>query len=44
MQGRSFKPQIRIEVGGGVYVFDGLAGLLDPSKTPPRRATAIDMK
>jgi hypothetical protein len=33
-----------MELGGGVYVFDGLVGILDPSKTPPRRATAIDMK
>jgi hypothetical protein len=31
-------------MGGGAYVFVELAGLRDPSKTPPRRATAIEIK
>jgi len=35
---------MRIEEGGGAYVFDALCDLHDASKAPPRRATAIEMK
>jgi hypothetical protein len=35
---------MRIELGGGAYVFVEGTGFHSLSKTPLRRATAIDMK
>jgi len=35
---------MRMVVGGRAYMFAKLAGFHDPGKTPPRRATVIDIK
>jgi hypothetical protein len=35
---------MRIEVGGGAYVFDALFDVHDASTTPPKRATGIKIK
>jgi hypothetical protein len=34
---------MRIDAGGGTCVFTTLSGLLDASKTPPRRIAPTDM-